>query len=849
MIHFKHLIITSLLSLVASVPAFAQEDIPDTPETPPVDLASKSYTWTDAAGIEHTSYLYDVATDPNQIAQLLKLVYIDPEIPGQVNIDRGDDPASTVPTTIDYNKNKAPWIECQNIVVPQPTEGATLMIVKIKQFSREVNNKYISSTYLSSLNKFVEVIDKTIESVQVIPNIVKVDDPDNPGYIAMISGRFNRFCIYSKGKRRDTNNSPVGKMFEDISPTVSSSLSSTESFRDEMLAGNVWQSPHDCGSTIFMSYDYPHYFIINKDGSDSPVSHLTYFLPDKRLNYWDQTTHPGFKWDTAGSRDTNGAFTWYHPDHAPLTFIYRANISASGKDAEEVTKYSITVNWKTNLADGTNVDLTVPQTFNLYVRRKGTSEWTLLREGVSDLTYTYEVDREDAVYELEYQVRAHVDGFDETEFCYTAVDKVTVPPLGTGIVVASIHPYYRSRFDADNEINIYKNTFGLKRSADFMPGTYYMKRSGTDIAKIVVDAEGGCFVTYLNQQLEYTFDDEEPAVEGNLVDGINIVDRFYVSTAGNEHPDHYDYTLDLMKGSLYVPVYKSETKVSPYAFTAQEINNDLDHTLQSNGVAVSMSAPKGDNIDVYEAYRNGETKINQRRPNDSWYTVTDTEGDTYNWYVTQVTTRRFEESIIDTYGTARDEAYRPKVSVTATNCWSVHSPNPGEDDLYLSCDLTIKSEMPEKEGYRLIGYRVWRTVDENPEKLIAYGGAAPEKVITDDPQAISAIAAISSIWPAESEIYTTDYSDELESGRHQTMKYLVRAFMQGPDGKISLAEDRAEARSGNMTGIGELNGDGTPESVIYYNALGIPSETPFEGVNIVVKHFPGKASVVTREIH
>ena len=52
-----------------------------------------------------------------------------------------------------------------------------------------------------------------------------------------------------------------------------------------------------------------------------------------------------------------------------------------------------------------------------------------------------------------------------------------------------------------------------------------------------------------------------------------------------------------------------------------------------------------------------------------------------------------------------------------------------------------------------------------------------------------------------------------------------------------------------MTGIGELNGDGTPESVIYYNALGIPSETPFEGVNIVVKHFPGKAPVVTREIH
>ena len=102
------------------------------------DLASKTYEWTDSTGTVQTSNLYDLATNPDQIAQLMIKVYTDPEIPGQTYIDSGTDslgnslnmPAGGGPYDgrINYNARKPGWIGWSGKTVQQPVDGMTLIM-------------------------------------------------------------------------------------------------------------------------------------------------------------------------------------------------------------------------------------------------------------------------------------------------------------------------------------------------------------------------------------------------------------------------------------------------------------------------------------------------------------------------------------------------------------------------------------------------------------------------------------------------------------------------------------------------------------------------------------------------
>ena len=697
---------------------------------------------------------------------------------------------------------------------------------------KTVNNHALPEPDVSSYSDIVSFISREVESMQVVQNAVRVEYAENPGVLAMFSGNFSEFYIMSKGRRRNTNPKALTSgMFEEISPTSDNGTATTASFRDKMMAGETWKSPHDCASVILVDRDDPHFFTINSDGSKSPLTHLTYYIPDKRLNYWDQTSNPGWNWGGSGTtRDTDGFFTWYHPDHAPLTFVYRTTLEATGNDITgNLTDYSVTVNWQSNLTNP-DVNLNVPQHYYLYGRRSGTTDWTLLASDLDVLTYTYTVPREQTLYEMEYEVRAHVDGYDANEFSYSNIDNVQIPPIQTPVIVESVKPYYRSRFDADKQVNFYKNSFNVRKTDNFQAGTYEMYRGDVLIATVVADADLNCTITYHNQQTDsgWTYDDTQQTTTGNLADGFPITDIFYASTAANDQPDHYDYTITGMSGSLYVPVYKSTTMATPRGYTVEEIANDTGHTLSPAGVDVTMQAPQGTNIDVYESVRNGEKIVNQQLPNDSEYTAFDSDADDSSWYVTRITTRRFSDNVVDTYGSARDQASWPTVTLTGSELYYPDECYEANALAHIDCDLQINGTVPTRDGYTLLGYRVWRKMGDGSEELIPYPGTTARTATATTPTVEEASSAISDLWPAQSSISVTDKSDGVQLDSPQNMSYVVRLLMKNPEGKVSFAQTADTYSTGIYTGLERIGEEQGPAPV-YYNLHGVRVSNPAKG--------------------
>lgn len=241
----KHLI--KFLILLLALPAFAQNTGPVVKDK--AFFEAITYTWTDDNEVTHESNLAQVATDPNQIIAMIRVIYTNRDIPG--NYKRGFDANGNFPdNTILENNNKAEWsnvnygaigtirrdgnnyvfdddlgwgITSNNILVKtinqssknvgtyaylNPTEfkpkeeGLTLLLVEVvDDFSKEEYNK-------QSTHTLKEAIAAMIKSVRIITEAKRMDKGDEKGTLFKLDcDKMNKFYMMAKGQLRMPFNS------------------------------------------------------------------------------------------------------------------------------------------------------------------------------------------------------------------------------------------------------------------------------------------------------------------------------------------------------------------------------------------------------------------------------------------------------------------------------------------------------------------------------------------------------------------------------------------------------------------------------------------------------------------
>lgn len=565
-----------VLSLMAWVlPVSAQTDLLDYLET-------KTYQWTGADGVTHTSGILDEATDPEQIYQFVRAVYMDRNIPGLINdptpeelvpVSRGNSRTALYDMPDGYPQYEIPAGD----YTPE-TEGLTGILVKIKN---EVNKS------LSGMSA-KEAIAAGVSSVKLITSSVRLDEDPNPGMLFNVRDNLNRFFIMTKGKLRRVTGTPFFDLFEEFSPWHSNDADNYNAY-DAMLRGEHYDIGHDCAGV----FEQWHPTSMGGPGNEKFFySNLLFFVPDKRFaarpDGSDPTVH------------SSGDYTFYNTEYSPYFLFYNINLRLD--DVRRVDDYSATnrkvvvdLTWETDFhkilnggevweqfrlyrVDGTGLktpvgrdeivitdpDVVLAEVDGLFVIHKKhhiVSLGVLEDQPEDGKTVRYIVEGTLAESNISYvesePVTAVIPGYRLSQLCVLSVagtpssEFVYSPEGEAGDVNHYVNRFTLSanpagagnQLPADAVVN--GSVFALNRRDD--ANTRWMPLSVLSITRRETAADGSvsiygkvndgaerlCFVADGENEPVRTADGEAEAVW--------FVDDFTANTAGNLHPETYYY--------------------------------------------------------------------------------------------------------------------------------------------------------------------------------------------------------------------------------------------------------------------------------------------------------------------
>ena len=153
-------------------------------------------------------------------------------------------------------------------------------------------------------------------------------------------------------------------------------------------------------------------------------------------------------------------------------------------------------------------------------------------------------------------------------------------------------------------------------------------------------------------------------------------------------------------------------------------------------------------------------------------------------------------------------------------------------------------------------YRIWRQLPDGSETLlnnlkdtIVYNQNAPNGIAWQ-----TNYSPLRDTYPGNNVNGIVDYFvyDAIAADEELEVKYIVRLYTEltepitlptrgnrDSDSEYGLAEneDPAKFDNGTPTGIADVNMDSQVADITYYNAVGMRSDKPFDGINIVVVRF------------
>lgn len=389
--------------------------------------------------------------------------------------------------------------------------------------------------------------------------------------------------------------------------------------------------------------------------------------------------------------------------------------------------------------------------------------------------------------------------------------------------------------------------------------------------------------------------------EWGYIDFVNlyVTDQFSKSTEDNEQPTvhHYMARLENQQRAqqtesriLEVPVLKSSHLVNAATYTQQQVDNDTIHQLPLvPPVDVYVPMTNLENIEKYDALRNISGTISDV----AW---AERDGDTNDFNLVSINPSGTEVNMgVETFMdnetrtvvlrdstmdnamlgntpyyvpviSAYTESYNSQGDVTVLSTYGANYKNDqlpqlGFDITYLekskpyngfrSYTAKIKLTPHVPDGMIPYRYRIWRVMPDGTEvrldTLSNESGGSGESAWARD------YSALQTTYPASdnSSVEVTDifYYKAIKDNETLQVEYIARLY--GEVNLPSLSKKNRDGKGyapapgggspawsdGTPTGLYEIAEMAVPVSTTYYNPLGMSSNVPFDGVNIVVIRF------------
>ena len=869
------------------------------------DYEKITYSWTDESGTIHENVpITEKASDPRQIIELLSTIYKDPRVPGP-KYNAYDANGKRERETDYSNVTTNGW----NVTgVQKPTkEGYTVLIVSVK------NNFNDNKTDINDYKELIEYIGNSIESVELLTDGMRIGSGENKGTLYNFSGRYNRFFFISKGQarknrshyNRPTSSIPFFSMFEQFSPTTTSTGATISDFYSKMSSGEVYPIVHDCSSVTYLA----HYFCMNgKDGTTSyDMTGINFFIPDYRLQYHR-------------NRSTNiSNYVNYNTSHQPKTQMYTIKLTAEAQEAAEPRKYDVTLNWTSNLNDLAG---DIEQEYYIYrVVDGNVEEEPINKEPVYTTTWSETVDQQRSGYALTYVVKGRPKGatFNPIQSNQASVSIPGFDPMER--LKLNIKGDFNSQYNQDTEYNNYSCTLQMNNGVGTSVKRQYLDEGteftflrstgseSTEVATLKITSISRSkyyyTLTYANQEKDGS-SMAKSNVTGSFTaktdddidfNNFSITDEFCASTATNSHPDKYTYQVSFkpaveIEGATGELVYSNSEDVfvlkttndvkTTYTLSQVAADDNRALAIADNGT-VTFATAKTPSIFRY-VVRRGSTEIGQAQQTTEGsyalseliknskgnYEMTST-GQTLaggalatvtDWSLSAPSFAKYVP-VIESYKTDKTQAkntfgcdikslYTIAVGFTQELAAKSLGTFQGESDpnvKYRGFAAKFKVEPKRADALNSYKFRIWRKIEDGNEVLL--NNLAPA---TGDNWTIASDYALIKADDGSSEIQDSELSfadNFIAPEATHNVTYIIRYYAQDAAASAYyVAESEVVVNYDNVTPtqVDGISATKEVSSVKYINAQGMQSDKAFSGINIVVTTYTDGTTTTEKKV-
>lgn len=391
--------------------------------------------------------------------------------------------------------------------------------------------------------------------------------------------------------------------------------------------------------------------------------------------------------------------------------------------------------------------------------------------------------------------------------------------------------------------------------------------------------------------------------------GLFVVDQYSKSTATNSQPEYHQYQAVLENHQrnqttasrvMDVPVIKLTHDVNAATFTQDEVAADTDHHLTVAPVDVYVRMENDAEVQKYEALRVAgspaavDTVAWAQRVDNLTFErkMKDNNGNVLNWgtvifanegdvqtvvlrdstlqptlgnYVptiysyTPTYINKKDTTVLSSYGADRITDELPSLNMTVSD-FMVSTPWAAPYENYRSYFATIKLQGNVPDDMNRYYYRVWRVMPDNSEVLLntleSQSGETWESDYDQlkDTLSVYDVITVKDVFPEKA----------LQEGETLNVRYIARMYTQlkqlpspsirgNRDGSGSYGYAPSSGSGswdpGTPTSLDEMNSALVPLKTTYYNAQGMSSSTPFDGLNIIVIQYTNGKTMVLKHMY
>ncbi|MBQ9584627.1 MAG: hypothetical protein IJR20_01370 [Muribaculaceae bacterium] len=450
----------------------------------------------------------------------------------------------------------------------------------------------------------------------------------------------------------------------------------------------------------------------------------------------------------------------------------------------------------------------------------------------------------------------------------------------------------KNAYRNDIEITIYKPKLNLEEIGNMWVQRIDAAGNVTNIAKLVQQGTTSNFtMSYLNETQTARNDaklaeiEKAPFGEGqyNLQNAnIGISDMFYSSLMDNRAANttlssHFEYQVVPFDGNTNelscvvtsAPVFKTnENVVSRANYTQEQVVADIDNQLEQRDVASITFTPNMERgMTEYRVYK---AELGANEGGKKWELAYSEISVDENGFLNPTFTDNIDENVSmeyvpevytaynnNTYGCYKQSVSDAEVTMNLKDLIAAETVNSdGSRYCHAVIDLNSVIKNIGKDSRYLI--RVWRQVGNGSLTLLnseTEGWETNYEALDlqglDDPEAFGKAGNIIFELHDTFKAYTTDgvsgMKAEGETVNIEDVTYYVTLYVKDDaSDKYYVKKYELKPNTSVPTAIAAVDGSAQVESVSYYNAAGIESNKPFDGVNIVVTRYSNGSTTTSK---